>query len=404
MSYLGELRINWRYVGAACVGLGSGFGLNQYVAGTFADHLIGEFGWSKSQFALTGLTIIISMIALPITGRLTDRFGVMRIAPIGVALTPLFYLAYAAMPGSFAIFFAINVVQTALVGATTTSTVYSRLIAERFLRARGMALSLAACSPAAAAAVIIPLLSGFIESHGWRAGYLMLAGGTAITGLIAMLLVPRGPRAAAEPTTASAKQPFHYREIFANRAYQIIVAGVLLANITHMVMAPQLKLMLLEHGLSGELAASMLSLFAVGIMIGRLGCGVALDRFPSHIVSAIALGLPAIGIFILLSGVQDMIVIGAAVLMIGMSTGAEFDVLGYLAMRFFRVEIYSTVYSSIAIMVSLSSAAGAGLLSLTLKLTDSYVPFLIGGAISTLVGAGLFLLLGRIAPAERAET
>ena len=404
MSYLGELRINWRYVGAACVGLGSGFGLNQYVAGTFADHLIGEFGWSKSQFALTGLTIIISMLALPIAGRLTDRFGVMQVAPVGVALTPLFYLAYAAMPGSFAIFFAINVVQTALVGATTTSTVYSRLIAERFVRARGMALSLAACSPAAAAAVIIPLLSGFIESHGWRAGYLVLAGSTAITGMIAMLLVPRGLRATAEPTTASAKQPFHYREIFANRAYQIIVAGVLLANVTHMTMAPQLKLMLLEHGLTAERAAGMLSLFAFGIMIGRLGCGVALDRFPPHIVSAIALGLPAIGIFILLSGVQNPIVIGGAVMMIGMSTGAEFDVLGYLAMRFFRVEIYSTVYSSVAIMVSLSSAAGAGLLSLTLKLTDSYVPFLIGGAISTLVGAGLFLLLGRIAPAERAET
>ena len=72
MTYLGELRINWRWVAAACVGLGSGFGLNQYVAGTFADHLIREFHWSKSQFALTGLTIIVSMLALPIAGRLTD--------------------------------------------------------------------------------------------------------------------------------------------------------------------------------------------------------------------------------------------------------------------------------------------------------------------------------------------
>jgi MFS family permease len=401
MTYLGELRINWRWVAAACIGLGSGFGLNQYVAGTFADHLIGEFGWSKSQFALTGLTIIISMIALPIAGRLTDRFGVLRIAPIGVALTPLFYLAYAAMPGSFAIFFAINVVQTALVGATTTSTVYSRLIAQRFVGARGIALSLAACSPAGAAFVIIPLLSGLIENHGWRMGYIALAAGTAITGLIAMLLVPRGSHA--EPTTAHSAQPFRYREIFGNRAFQIIVAGVLLANITHMIMAPQLKLMLIEHGLDAKQSARMLSLFALGIMLGRLSCGVALDRLPSHIVSAVALGLPAIGIFILLTGVQDLIVISAAVLMIGMSTGAEFDVLGFQAMRFFRVEIYSTVYSSIGIMVSLSSAAGAGLLSLTLMLTDSYVPFLIGGAISTIVGAGLFLLLGRIPPIERAE-
>jgi MFS family permease len=403
MTYLGELRINWRYVAAACIGLGSGFGLNQYVAGAFAPHLIDDFGWSKSQFALTGLTIIVSMIALPIAGRLTDRFGVMRVAPIGVALTPLFYLAYAAMPGSFALFFAINILQTALVGATTTSTVYSRLIAERFVLARGIALSFVACSPAAAAFVIIPFLTGFMADNGWRAGYVALAIGTAITGAAALLLVPRSRGAGPEPITVSAKPPFHYREIFTNRAFQIIVAGVLLANVTHMIMAPQLKLMLLEHGLDSAQASRMLSLFALGIMLGRLTCGIALDRFPPHIVSAIALGLPAVGIFVLLSGVHDMMIIGGAVLMIGMSTGAEFDVLGYLAMRYFRVEIYSTVYSSVAIMVSLSSATGAGLLSLTLKLTDSYVPFLIGGAISTLIGAGLFLLLGRIPPIERSE-
>ena len=44
-------------------------------------------------YLLAGLVVdvrtgeIVSMVSLPIAGRLTDRFGVMRVAPIGVALT-----------------------------------------------------------------------------------------------------------------------------------------------------------------------------------------------------------------------------------------------------------------------------------------------------------------------------
>ncbi len=36
-------------------------------------------------------------------------------------------------------------------------------------------------------------------------------------------------------------------------------------------------------------------------------------------------------------------------------------------------------------------------------LTDSYVPFLFGGAIATILGASLFLLLGRIPPAGKGD-
>lgn len=402
MAYLGELRTNWRYLAAACVGLASGFGLNQYVAGTFAPHLIREFGWSKSQFALTGLTIIISMISLPIAGRLTDRLGVRRMASFGVALVPLFYLAYSQMSGAFSHFFIINILQTALVASTTTSTVYSRLIAEQFDRARGLGLSLAACSPAAAAAAVMPLLSGFIDDHGWRAGYMLLGAVTAVTGAVMLLLIPRR-LAGGTGAHAHLAHAFDYRGFFRNPIFRIIAAAVLLSNLTHMIMASQLKLVLLDQGRSAETASYMLSLFAIGIMLGRLACGLALDKFPSHIVAAVALGLPGIGILMLVSGVEAELLLGCAVLLIGLSTGAEFDVIGYLAMRFFRVEIYSTVYSLIAIMVALSSAIGSAILSLTLKLTNSFIPFLTGGATATLVGSSLFLLLGRYPPVEPAR-
>ena len=127
-----------------------------------------------------------------------------------------------------------------------------------------------------------------------------------------------------------------YPEILSTPAFQKIVLGMLLCNFTVMVQAAQLKLILLDRGMISGAAAAMLSLYAAGVVIGRLACGVALDRFPTHIVSALTLGLPSVGLFILATGWNHGVLIGAAVFTIGLSMGAELDVLAYLGDAFFQ--------------------------------------------------------------------
>lgn len=392
--YLGELRLNWRYLVAAAVGLSFGYAINAYITSIFSPHLIREFGWTKAQFAMLGVTIIIGVVGMPIAGRLTDLFGTRRMAMVGVILSPLLYLVLSLAEGSFAYFLSITILQVTLVGTTTTTAVYSRLIAQRFDRARGLALSLIACSPPAVAAALAPMLGAFIDAWGWRAGYVAVAVATALGGGIALALLftvtdkPRETQAGQSHRTMA-----EYRAILRNAAFRIIAVAILLCNLTHTVIASQLKLILLDREMSSDFASGMISLFAIGTMAGRLFSGFALDRFPSQIVAALVLGSPGIGLLLLGSGGTATPLVALSVLLIGLATGAELDIVAYLVMRFFPVEVYGTAYGMVAAAIAVSSALGSLFLSLMLGATGSFAPYLLITAVTTVGGAALFLLL-----------
>lgn len=402
MSYFGELRTNWRFLAAAAVGMGSGYMLSLYMNNLFSSHLLKEFGWSKSQFALMGMISLVSLVSLPIAGRLVDIFGVRRMATVGVIACPLILVALSAIDGDFYVYFLLNVLQIAVVGALTASTVYSRLIAEQFDRTRGLALAIAACGPALMAAIASPLLTIVIDSYGWRAGYLAWAAGTAVTGSIALLLIPRRSgdfyRRAGSAGHSTAGD---YREILGDPTFRIIAGGMWLCNLNVMVMSSQLKLILLEREMLSSLASQMISLFAIGIAIGRLSCGIALDRYPTWLVSAICFGLPGIGFLMLASGATSFWLLAGAVFLIGFCVGADADVTAYLVMRYFKVRVYSTVYALVTAVIAFAAAAGAMLLSLTLKVSDGFGLHLYLSAFAALAGSALFLLLRRFPPVER---
>ena len=105
--------------------------------------------------------------------------------------------------------------------------------------------------------------------------------------------------------------------------------------------------------------------------------------------------MPALGTFVLASGLTMLPVLIVAVAMIGVAVGAELDIGGYLVMRYFRVEVYSTVYSFLSAMIGVSGAIGSLLLSYTLGTTGGYGLFLWISGAALLAGAALFLSLGR---------
>jgi hypothetical protein len=83
---------------------------------------------------------------------------------------------------------------------------------------------------------------------------------------------------------------------------------------------------------------------------------------------------------------------------VGVSTGAELDVSAYLVMRFFRVEIYSSVYSLTQVIIAFAGTTGTLLLSLSLKLGGGFGVFYMGTGVIAILGGLIFLLLGRERP------
>jgi hypothetical protein len=72
------------------------------------------------------------------------------------------------------------------------------------------------------------------------------------------------------------------------------------------------------------------------------------------------------------------------------------DALAYLVMRYFKVEIYSTVLGLVQPTIALSSALGALLLSVTLKMTGGFSLYLYLAGAATFVGCTFFVMLGRV--------
>ncbi|MNS35419.1 Major Facilitator Superfamily protein [compost metagenome] len=393
-TYLSEFSRHWRGLLAASVGIAGGT-ISNYINNLFTPSLVEEFGWSRSQFALVGLAVIISAVCLPLAGRMIDHFGTRRMAISGVVGLPAVFVGLSLMNGDFRVFFALTVLQILFVSCIAGSMVYARLITGSFTLARGVALGLASCAPPLATVVFSPLLAAFIESDGWRAGYLVMAAFTGICGVTAILVMPRimDGRTA---RTAEARPKGRYGDIIKSRTFQIFFVALVLCNLHFTVLTTQLSVVVQERGVDAATAALMLSLYASGVIAGRVLCGVALDRFPTHLVCAASFAIPAIGLALLATGVHSNLIVALGVASLGFAMGAEGDLIVYLAAKYFPASFFSSILGLFTSAMAFSATGGALMLSIMLARFGSYSPFLGLTAATMAVGAILFLLTPKV--------
>lgn len=408
MSYMGELRRNVRPLLSASLGSGTSLPLFAYTNSAFAPHLVREFGWSRAQFALVGLTMLTTIFVLPFIGRVTDRLGVRKVALAGTLLIPLCFIGYATQNGSFAWFLAASTA-TLAVGSLTSTLVYTRLVAENFTRATGLALTIVNCVPALLAMVLVPATNWWIEAIGWRSAYLVLGALALVAGLVAVQLIPKGTGAGHEaapganvpdfPATPELHVELHrtaredYGLILRSGVFWTIFAAMFLCLLQTPLHASQMNLMLVDNHISAQTAANIVTIYAGGTVVGRLLCGLALDKFPTPIVASLSMVLPAIGYFVLGTDFNTVTVIGSAMFLVGLAVGAESDLISYLVQRYFSLRIYNTTLGLVYTVTFLASALGALAISRTLAAYDSFSPYLYLVSGSIAVGALLFLLL-----------
>lgn len=400
--YLREIRLNWQALIAGAFGIALGTALGHYTLSLFGPAMLKELGWSKSQFALIGSLPLVTVALIPVAGRLTDRFGTRVVAIVGFTTVPLGFLMMSAMSGSLAEFFAIYLAQHVL-GIFTSSLVFCRVIVERFDAARGIALSLMMSAPPLAGAIVAPFLGEVIADHGWRAGYLTMAAITAGGGTVSILLMGRNQRRTAPRESIVTLSRSEFLALVRHPTLLLIVGGMLLVNSPQPFAASQLKLIALGKGVADGPATAMVSLYALGVIVGRLLTGMALDaKIKPHKVSVVALGLPAIGYLMFASGITAAGLLMVGVLLIGLAQGAESDVGAYLISHKFGMENFSLLLSFVTMSIVIGSALGSTVLSFTLHDSDSYVPFLTISVVGTLIGAVAFGLTGmRSAQLER---
>jgi len=396
MTYWREFASHWPTLLGSTVGLALGAALNHYMVNLFAPALLAEFGWDRSQLALIGTLGLVAMVFVPFAGRFTDRFGARIAASIGFTVVPLTFVAFSLMTGPIWQFFAITTVQN-LFGILTTTLVFNRVIVERFDAARGMALAILMAGAPFVGAVVVPMVGAVIDAEGWRTAYRLLALLSAAGGVLAVSLVGRRHAGNAAGKPHDHRNPISRADLFAilrHPSLVLMIAGMFFCNFPQIIVSSQLKLVLMESGAPSAVATWIVSLYAIGVIIGRFLSGLALDRVRPQVVAIVALGLPAIGFIAIASPFDATWVLGGSVLLIGLAQGAEGDIGAYLTSRTFDMRHFSLIFSFLIASMGLANAVGSIALSLTLASTRHFDLFLWLAAALTLVGAACFWFTG----------
>ncbi len=359
--------------------------------------LCDAFGWTRGQVSL-GFTLatLTAMLAMPLTGWLTDRIGARR--PILVSMT-VFGAAYASLSlltphlwHLYAVFLLLG-----LVGPGTSAIPHASLITRWFAERRGLALGVAMCGTALGGVIWPSATRTLMDQFGWRNAYAVSGGAVLLIAVPLMLLLLKEPaksaRASEQSVTDAPAEGLTRSEALRGSLLWLLIGAFFVISMSIQACMIHLPALLTDRGMSPVNAAFAASLLGAAGMIGRLGTGYLLDLLPADRVPTLAFTVVAAGIFLLFGGATGTGAYVAAML-IGFGYGAESATIPYLVGRYFGLRSFGEIYSYLFISVPLGGALGPTLMGVGFDRLGSYQLALLicGGA--TIVAALALLRLG----------
>jgi MFS family permease len=180
-----------------------------------------------------------------------------------------------------------------------------------------------------------------------------------------------------------------------NRRFWVLIASTALISFAYAGGLVHLPQMLKGAGFTPAQVAPIMSVWGAAIFLGRIGSGLLLDRFWAPLVMLPILAMPALGCFML---ANDSLGYGAAVIaavLFGLSSGAETDLIAYLASRYFGMAHYGKIYGVIYMTFGIGSALSPVSYAAVRDITGSYDLILYVCAGMFVSGALLLLTMGK---------
>ena len=386
MSASGHDSTEWRRFGllpfAAALGYSTSV-LHVYSIGPFIEPLQQEFAWSRAEVSL-GITIAnigVAIFCAPI-GLLVDRFGPRTIGLIGTLLITMAYALLGTATGTITNWVVLWAL-VALGALCVQSPVWTSAVATRFERSRGLAFAVTLSGASVGVAVFPALGTWLIGVYGWRTAFIGMGALWAALTIPILLLFFRGAQdtrgkaqTAQRPDQTSFPGLTWSEGVRTPAFYKLLLAGGLFAFTTIGVVVHFVPI-LTDSGATKLSAAAVASLVGIFAIVGRLGTGLLLDRLPGRYVGASAFVLAILAYALLLlygDRVASQSVVAVA---IGLTLGAEVDVIAYLATRHFGLKNFGALFGALVAALALGAAFGPLGAGATFDHYGTYAPFLI---------------------------
>lgn len=380
-------REEWRAFPMLPVAAGLGYAtsvIHIYGIGPFYGPVAESFGWTRTEvtFGLT-LATLVQAVGGVFIGLAVDRWGPRRFGVVGLVLLGLAFAALGTADGSLLQWYLLWGL-VAVAALPVQASVWTSAVASRFTVSRGMAFAVALCGASIAAGVFPPMATWLIGSMGWRTAFAVQA---AIWLAIAFPVIfvffhgryDRGRKAApsADPVSRPADLPgATLREGLTSSVYHRLFIASLLFTFTVIALVVHFTAILGDAGASPMTAAAIASFVGWFSLAGRLGTGALLDRLPASLVGAAVFMLPVAGCLLLLLGGGSLVAMGTASALIGLTLGAEIDVVVYLLTRHFGLKNFGGLYGGLLAALSIGTAIGPLAAAQIYDRTGGYTPFL----------------------------
>jgi predicted MFS family arabinose efflux permease len=398
MTAAEEFRRGFGVVVTAAVGLYVSV-THLYSMGVMMQPIEQETGWSRMQIS-SGLTVVsvVSVMFAPVVGMMIDRWGPRRIAGWGVVV---YCCALAGLAASGAALWSWWLAWLCLAAGSVLvkPTVWTAAVANRFALARGMALGLALCGAGLAAAAIPPVTAMLLEALSWRTTYLTLGVCSALVLLPLIYFCFDAGKSTSAPRSVEVAAFSAVLTTIRTRPFICLALSGFFTTVAVTAMVVHFVPALVSKGASRDVAVHAASLIGVCSIIGRLSCGVMLDRFSGRVVGMLAFALPAVcaGVLLFFDG-HPARAIGAA-LALGLALGSELDVIIYLCARHFGLARFGVLFGSIAGLLSLAAGIGPLIAGAIFDRYKSY-DLLLAGVVPLIV-AGVLLMAATQPPQKR---
>ncbi len=350
-----------------------------YVVPVVLPAVQAEFGVTRADASLPYSLLMIGMgVGGVLMGRLADRFGVMVPLLAGSACIGLGYAGASLAPDIHTF----NLVHGLVLGLFGISATFGPLLADTSLwwvKRRGIAVAVCASGNYLGGAIWPPVLQHFVETVGWRQGYLWmgLICGVSMT-LLALLLRRRPPEAAG--TAAAGETPAESRPFgLSPRAAMalLMIAGAACCVAMSM---PQVHIVAYcgDLGYGAARGAEMLSLMLAFGIVSRLFSGWICDHIGGlrTLLLGSFLQMVALALFLPFDGLVPLFVISA---LFGLFQGGIVPSYAIIVREHFPAREAGARTGAVIMCTLLGMALGGWMSGKVFDLTGSYQAAFLNG-------------------------
>ena len=271
-------------------------GGSRFAFGLMLKPMTDDLGWSRSSVTLAVTTFMFaSALAMPVVGRLVDRYSIRWVMAIAAAVAAVGIGLVSRVSAPWHLFALYGLVYAIGQAGTSVGPV-SVLITRWFPHRRGLAASSAISGNAIGQLVLIMLLASLLTSLGWRNSFAAL--GIASFAIVPLVLVtvrsrpapadaPRGPEGTPPPDGQGAS----LRGAFASRQLWLLVAIYGVCGFQDFFVATHVVAFAEDQGVGPLLAGNMLALMGLLGLFGVIASGLLADAFGAARPTALCFAL-----------------------------------------------------------------------------------------------------------------